>query len=78
MSQIIRQTPHCDSAVLHKPSECEFCDDHPEWQELRELWGINFTGEYDPNKLPCPAEVRRDINIINKWYGNVPKRKDEV
>ena len=38
------QFPHCDSRILHRPSECEFCDQHPEWQALRKAWGIAFTG----------------------------------
>ncbi|MEU7174649.1 MULTISPECIES: hypothetical protein [Micromonospora] len=36
--------PHCDQAVLHAPGECTYCDAHPDWQELRQLWGIAFTG----------------------------------
>lgn len=36
--------PHCDQRVLHRPGECRYCDLHPEWQELRERWGIAFTG----------------------------------
>lgn len=36
--------PHCDQRILHKPGECEFCDEHPDWQELRKAWGIAFTG----------------------------------
>ena len=67
--------PHCDSAVLHAPSICEYCDDYPDYQELRRLWGINFTGENDPDKLPCPSEVRRSLDVINRWGGNRPKPK---
>lgn len=40
----IHQTPHCDGKVLHAPGECEYCDGHAEWQELRQMWGIAFTG----------------------------------
>lgn len=36
--------PHCDSRILHAPGECEYCDEVPEWQELRKAWGIAFTG----------------------------------
>lgn len=66
--------PHCDSAVLHAPSECEYCDRHPEWQHLRMSWGIAFTG-HDPtgDQLPDPASVRRPVEIINRWPGNRPK-----
>lgn len=42
---MIAQFPHCDSRVLHGPGECRYCDSHPEWQELRQAWGIAFTGQ---------------------------------
>lgn len=66
------QLPHCDSAILHAPGKCEYCDRHPDWQELRQSWGINYTGESDPEKLPCPAETRRSLETINRWGGNRP------
>jgi hypothetical protein len=78
--RVIEQFPHCDSRVLHAPGECEFCDRHPDWQELRVVWGINFTGHYVPNRQPCPAEQARPLNVINRWPGNVPEtpeRKEE-
>lgn len=37
--------PHCDQRVLHPRGACRYCDMHPEWQELREKWGIAFTGQ---------------------------------
>ncbi len=54
------QAPHCDQRILHAPGECRYCDKHPEWQELRFLWGIAFTG-YEPEgtELPCPADHAR-------------------
>lgn len=64
--------PHCDARVLHRPGVCRFCDEYSDWQELREVWGINFTGERDPDKLPCPAEMRRDLENIERWPGNRP------
>lgn len=68
---IIEQTPHCDSRILHAPTECDFCDAHPTWQALRKIWGIAFTG-YEPEgkELPCPADHARGDNH-KKWYGNV-------
>jgi hypothetical protein len=69
--------PHCDQRVLHAPEDnCQVCNGHPEWQELRELWGINFTGHNDPDKLPCPAQTERSIKDINQWRGNVPLTPD--
>lgn len=74
----IPQFPHCDSRVLHAPGKCVYCDLHPEWQELRRHWHINFTGEhyqqdeYGNKYLPCPAEVQRPLGLIERWGGNVP------
>jgi hypothetical protein len=64
--------PHCDARVLHAPGDCTYCDEHPDWQELRETWGINFTGGRDPNKQPCPAERDRHVKSIHTWPGNRP------
>jgi hypothetical protein len=70
----IHQFPHCDSRVLHAPGECEFCDHHADWQELRVAWGIAFTGwEPEGNELPCPSQQARSLETINKWNGNVPR-----
>lgn len=72
----IKQFPHCDSRVLHAPGECKYCDEHPEWQELREVWDINFTGKNDPDKMICPAERHRSIDVINRWHGNVAQTEN--
>lgn len=71
---VIKQFPHCDMNVLHRPSTCEFCDLHPEWQQLREVWGINFTGETDPAKAPCPSARFRHHRDVHAWGGNRPTR----
>lgn len=63
--------PHCDSRVLHKPGTCEYCDQFPVYQYYREALGINFTGGTDIELLPCPAEVERPIETIERWGGNV-------
>jgi hypothetical protein len=63
--------PHCDDLVLHAPGECEFCDHYPEAQADRERRLINFTGHHEPHKETCPAEVRRPIETIERWGGNV-------
>lgn len=55
----IAQFPHCDSRILHAPGECEFCDRRSEWQELREAWGIAFTGHQPRAGLPrCHKPMR--------------------
>lgn len=68
------QFPHCDELVLHAPGECEYCDRHPDWQALRELWGVAFSG-HDPQgwESPCPSEMRRPRETIILWAGNVAK-----
>src|SRR5689334_1125238 len=49
------QFPHCDALVLHAPGQCEYCDHHPDWQALRLLWNIQFTGEADDANLELAA-----------------------
>jgi hypothetical protein len=69
----IPQFPHCDPRILHAPNECEFCDMHKEWQYLRQMWSIAFTG-YTPEEmeLPCPADHARGDNH-KLWGGNTAK-----
>ena len=62
--------PHCDSNVLHAPGECQYCDMYPEWQELRILMKVNFTGEDLPGREPCPSERMRALSTIEQWGGN--------
>lgn len=83
MSRIIKQFPHCDPCVLHAPGECKYCDKHPEWQELRQSWDINFTGksgDHDPYSkwLPCPSDYNRGLAGAHMWPGNQPRPKNEV
>jgi hypothetical protein len=56
----IKQFPHCDQRVLHEPGECEYCDKHPAWQELREAWGIAFTGHQPRGNLPQCMRLMAD------------------
>jgi len=65
--------PHCDAGILHAPGECTYCDAHPDWQQLRIIWGIAFTG-YIPEakELPCPADYRRPNGQCEDWFGNKP------
>lgn len=77
-NRIIQQFPHCDTRVLHAPGECEYCDRRPEWQELRNSWGIAFTGHApDGNwiRTPCPADAARPPDSDSdhrRWGGNRP------
>lgn len=68
--------PHCDQRILHAPGECDHCDKHPDWQALRQLWGIAFTG-YQPEgkELPDPATAARGIECVNTWTGNQPRQE---
>jgi hypothetical protein len=56
----ITQFPHCDPRILHGPHDrCEYCDRHPEWQALRQAWGIAFTGHRPASELPeCGYRAR--------------------
>ena len=71
------QFPHCDSRVLHAPTECVYCDHYPEAQQERIDNKINFTGHHDTDKKMCPAESARALDNINRWGGNVAKKGDE-
>lgn len=64
--------PHCDQAVLHAPGECRWCDERPDWQWLRQLWGIAFTGHPPTdNQIACPSDFRRGIAEAGRhWPGN--------
>jgi hypothetical protein len=65
------QSPHCDQRILHAPGECEYCDSHEEWQYLRQMWGIAFTGwEPEDKELPDPATHARGFANANAWGGN--------
>jgi len=63
----ITQFPHCDQRILHAPGECEFCDRHPGWQQLRQAWGIAFTGH--PPRAGLPKCGRRMRNTF-PGYGS--------
>ncbi|HYR14968.1 MAG TPA: hypothetical protein VEQ67_12230, partial [Mycobacterium sp.] len=56
----------------HAPGACQYCDMYPTWQQLRELWRLNFTGENDPDKAPCPSTHTRPAEVRDRWYGNRP------
>jgi hypothetical protein len=74
--------PHCDQQILHAPGECDYCDEQPQWQALRKLWGIAFTGHLpirvlDPpfQELPCPSDWRRPLGLNQAWPGNQAQSK---
>lgn len=67
-----RTMPHCDELCLHMPQICTICDDFPELQQARIDNRVNFTGEFSPNKQPCPSTMRRSLQTINRWPGNRP------
>lgn len=76
--------PHCDQRILHAPGECKFCDDCSLLQFMRQMWGINFTGHHDMENehghpmSPCPAEVARPLELLNRWHGNTPKTEKQL
>lgn len=72
-----RTPPHCDQLVLHAPGECRYCDANPDWQTLRELWGIAFTGHAPgAHQVPCPSDQRRGTGQAHTWGGNRPTNVD--
>lgn len=71
----VERYPHCDPRVLHRPGSCEYCA-MPEFAALHayhDAHRINCTGERDPKKRPCPAELARPLDRINRWPGNRAK-----
>lgn len=66
--------PHCDASVLHAPGECRYCDTRPDWQALRSLWGIAYTGHIPTaQQIACPSDFRRGFNqAARDWPGNRP------
>ncbi len=75
VQSVFKQFPHCDHNVLHAPGKCEYCDQFPQLQAARFLYGINFTNESVKTKLTCPAEAVRPRSIINRWFGNKESTK---
>jgi hypothetical protein len=57
------QFPHCNMETLHAPGECQFCDKHPDWQQLRQHWGINFTGKREKGFSTVPTELARENGV---------------
>jgi hypothetical protein len=68
-------TPHCDARVLHAPGTCFYCDQHPQWQQLRMLWGVAFTGRQPADgEIACPSDFLRGLNASAAWPGNRARR----
>ena len=68
--------PHCDSRVLHAPTECYYCDKYPEWQHYRIVAGISFTGQTPKDNnfnTPCPSDQHRGQGGAHVWSGNTPE-----
>ena len=64
--------PHCDPSILHEPGACDACDEYPDWQQMRTVQQINFTGQYDSDKAPCPSVYFREVGVRDRWGGNRP------
>lgn len=77
--------PHCDFRVLHAPGDCEYCDQYPDWQEYRKIAQINFTNQFDPDKLICPSlwnrkglPVREPDDEVWEQYNNLKQKIEET
>ena len=70
--------PHCGARVLHAPTDgCQACDARPDWQALRTIWEVAFTGHTPAGPLtPCPSDAARGTAGAHVWYGNRPWRGD--
>jgi len=65
--------PHCDERVLHKPNDCEICDEYAaEAQKDRIARGIDFTGHSTPGFQPCPSDAARGVGGAHVWGRNRP------
>jgi hypothetical protein len=85
--------PHCDQRILHEPGACWSCDLYPDWQKLRQLWGIAFTGHkpktetlgeggysFTRKELPCPADFNQPPDSSSdhrQWPNNRAERERE-
>jgi len=63
---VIATFPHCDQRILHAPGECEHCDTQQEWQELRQSWGIAFTGHTPKASQPECGAIYGDFGELNR------------
>ena len=68
--EVLYRMPHCDTKILHAPGECHHCNLYPEYQRYRQVAGINFTGESNANKAPCPSLWNRTAEQRDNWEGN--------
>lgn len=57
------KAPHPDPTVLHPPGVCEACDHRAEWQTLREIWGLPFTGQLTPATPEVATRFNRDVGV---------------
>jgi len=67
--------PHCDSRILHRGDECQYCQ-RPGWQGMRWYLGIANTG-HTPGRgeIPCEADATRPPggeSDHRRWGGNKP------
>jgi len=70
--------PHCDSRILHAPTECVYCAERTDLRHARLRLRIQFSGHEPTEQLPyrCPADwsVRlRERSDYNEWPGNVAR-----
>ena len=72
MSEERAHAPHCDPSILHAPGKCDACDQYPDWQQMRDVQQINFTGSHDTGKAPCPSVYFRRASDRDQWSGNLP------
>ncbi len=59
-----------DASIVHAPGECKTCDDFPDWQTLRSLWNITYTGRTPkPGQVRCPSTLNRPHTAEHCHHG---------
>jgi hypothetical protein len=47
---------------------------HKDWQDLRVVWNIAFTGHQpELGQKPCPSDEARNLAGAHVWAGNMPQ-----
>lgn len=70
LTDSVSRMPHCDARILHAPGKCHHCDLFADFQQYRLLSEINFTGENDLRKSPCPSLWTRTAAQRDAWPRN--------
>jgi len=69
--------PHCDQSILHAPGACGHCDHYPDFQHVRTVMRIAFSGTPEEtgtgDLAPCPSTWFRSPEKRDRWGGNIAR-----